>query len=108
MTSNGMTSSAKGPSFGAVVTAMGTPFTADGHIDEKGVGDLARWLVANGSDALVVTGSTGESGTLVDSDRTIFYLFNWVEAGSLIRSLSSRFKPIPYTVGGFGLPNAEY
>jgi len=69
MTSNGMTSSAKGPSFGAVVTAMGTPFTADGHIDEKGVGDLARWLVANGSDALVVTGSTGESGTLVDSER---------------------------------------
>jgi predicted GIY-YIG superfamily endonuclease len=33
--------------------------------------------------------------------RTIFYLFNWVEAGSLIRSLSSRFKPIPYTVGMF-------
>jgi hypothetical protein len=35
--------------------------------------------------------------------RTIFYLFNWVEAGFLNRTLSSRLKPIPYTVGGFGL-----
>jgi superfamily II DNA/RNA helicase len=35
--------------------------------------------------------------------RYLVYLFNWVEAGFLNRTLSSRLKPIPYTVGGFGL-----
>ncbi|WP_298341399.1 4-hydroxy-tetrahydrodipicolinate synthase [Ferrimicrobium sp.] len=62
------------PMFGAVVTAMGTPFMADGRIDEDGVVALARWLVANGSDALVVTGSTGESGTLSDAERRLLWL----------------------------------
>ena len=57
------------PRFGSVLTAIGTPFLADGSIDEQGVGRLAQWLVENGSDGLVVTGSTGESGTLVDGER---------------------------------------
>jgi 4-hydroxy-tetrahydrodipicolinate synthase len=59
--------------FGTVLTAMGTPFGADGEIDEEGTIRLARWLVANGSDGLVVTGTTGESGTLSDAERRLLW-----------------------------------
>lgn len=50
--------------FGRVLTAMITPFDADGGLDLDGAVDLAQWLVANGSDGLVVNGTTGESPTL--------------------------------------------
>ena len=50
--------------FGPVVTAMVTPFTADGALDCDGAATLARHLVANGSDGVVVAGTTGESPTL--------------------------------------------
>ena len=55
--------------FGAVVTAMATPFDADGHVDLDGAATLARHLADNGSDGLVVTGTTGEGPTLSDSER---------------------------------------
>jgi 4-hydroxy-tetrahydrodipicolinate synthase len=47
---------------------MVTPFTADGDLDLPGVAALARWLVAHGSDGLVVTGTTGEGPTLTDDE----------------------------------------
>ena len=51
--------------FGSVVTAMVTPFRDDDHaVDLDGAQQLASWLVDNGSDAIVVAGSTGESPTL--------------------------------------------
>lgn len=50
--------------FGRVVTAMITPFTADGALDLDGAARLARHLVDNGSDGIVVAGTTGESPTL--------------------------------------------
>ena len=51
--------------FGSVVTAMVTPFREDDHaVDLDGARQLASWLVDNGSDAIVVAGSTGESPTL--------------------------------------------
>ncbi|MDH4168074.1 MAG: 4-hydroxy-tetrahydrodipicolinate synthase [Acidimicrobiia bacterium] len=50
--------------FGQVLTAMVTPFAADGGLDLDGAQTLARWLVDNGNDALVVAGTTGESATL--------------------------------------------
>ncbi len=56
--------------FGAVVTAMVTPFDADGRVDIGGAGALARHLVDNGSDALLVTGTTGEGPTLDDAEKT--------------------------------------
>src|ERR1039458_4045363 len=56
--------------FGAVVTAMATPFDADGRLDIGGAVTLARYLVDNGSDGLLVTGTTGEGPTLSDSERT--------------------------------------
>jgi len=54
--------------FGSVVTAMATPFDADGRVDIDGAVALARYLVDNGSDGLVVTGTTGEGPTLSDSE----------------------------------------
>jgi 4-hydroxy-tetrahydrodipicolinate synthase len=54
--------------FGRVLTAMVTPFTADGELDLPGLAELARWLVAHGSDGLVVTGTTGEGPTLSDDE----------------------------------------
>jgi 4-hydroxy-tetrahydrodipicolinate synthase len=50
--------------FGRVITAMATPFTAEGALDVPRARALAEHLVDNGSDGLVVCGSTGESPTL--------------------------------------------
>ena len=50
--------------FGTVVTAMITPFKADGSINYDVVAKLADYLVNNGTDTLVVCGTTGESPTL--------------------------------------------
>ncbi|HEX9775023.1 MAG TPA: 4-hydroxy-tetrahydrodipicolinate synthase [Actinomycetota bacterium] len=50
--------------FGRVITAMATPFAADGSLDLTRARELAAHLVANGSDGLVVCGSTGESPVL--------------------------------------------
>ena len=50
--------------FGRVVTAMVTPFDASGAVDLPLVARLARHLVEQGSDGLVVCGTTGESPTL--------------------------------------------
>lgn len=56
--------------FGSVVTAMVTPFRDGDHaVDYDGAQELASWLVDNGSDAIVVTGSTGESPTLSSSEK---------------------------------------
>jgi 4-hydroxy-tetrahydrodipicolinate synthase len=55
--------------FGRVITAMVTPFAGDGSLDLDGAATLARWLVANGSDGLVVAGTTGESPTLTHDEQ---------------------------------------
>jgi 4-hydroxy-tetrahydrodipicolinate synthase len=49
-------------------TAMVTPFGADGRVNEDGAVALGRHLLANGSDGLVVCGTTGESPTLGDDE----------------------------------------
>ncbi|PZV17169.1 MAG: 4-hydroxy-tetrahydrodipicolinate synthase [Leptolyngbya sp.] len=54
--------------FGRVLTAMVTPFTEDGAVDYAIAEKLADYLVNNGSDALVVCGTTGESPTLTWSE----------------------------------------
>ncbi len=54
---------------GNVLTAIVTPFRDDGAIDFDAFQKLARHLVANGSDGIVVAGTTGESPTLSDSER---------------------------------------
>ncbi|MDQ3067521.1 MAG: 4-hydroxy-tetrahydrodipicolinate synthase [Actinomycetota bacterium] len=54
---------------GEVLTAIVTPFKADGSVDLDSFRALARHLVENGSDGLVVTGTTGESPTLSDEEK---------------------------------------
>ncbi len=50
--------------FGPVLTAMVTPFDDDGALDLDRAQNLARYLVANGNDGVVVAGTTGESPTI--------------------------------------------
>jgi len=54
---------------GRLLTAMVTPFKADGSVDYKAAGELARMLVADGSDGVVVSGTTGESPTLTEAEQ---------------------------------------
>jgi 4-hydroxy-tetrahydrodipicolinate synthase len=55
--------------FGDVVTAMVTPFADDLSLDLDGAVVLARHLVAHGTDALVLAGSTGEGSTIADREQ---------------------------------------
>src|SRR6266404_8445082 len=55
--------------FGRVITAMATPFDRKGALDLDGARALAEHLVANGSDGLVLAGSTGESPTLTFEEK---------------------------------------
>ena len=59
--------------FGSVLTAIVTPFRPDGSLDLQAFRTLARHLLVNGSDGLVVTGTTGESPTLSDDERFALY-----------------------------------
>jgi 4-hydroxy-tetrahydrodipicolinate synthase len=58
---------------GEVLTAIVTPFDDDGQVDLARFRELAAHLVENGSDGLVVTGTTGESPTLTDEERFEVY-----------------------------------
>ncbi|MBV8541490.1 MAG: 4-hydroxy-tetrahydrodipicolinate synthase [Pseudonocardiales bacterium] len=61
--------SASGRPFGRVLTAMVTPFAADGELDPDTAGKLAHQLVERGCDGLVVNGTTGESPTTTDAEK---------------------------------------
>jgi 4-hydroxy-tetrahydrodipicolinate synthase len=54
---------------GGVITAMATPFGEHGELDTEAARRLARHLVENGSQGLVVAGTTGESPTLSDAEK---------------------------------------
>jgi 4-hydroxy-tetrahydrodipicolinate synthase len=66
---------------GEVLTAIVTPFTRDGSVDLDSFRGLARHLVDNGSDGLVVTGTTGETPTLTDDERFELYAAALDEVG---------------------------
>ncbi len=61
------------PPFGRLLTAMVTPFRADGSVDFDQAGKLAKNLVESGTDGLVVTGTTGESPVLTPEERLGMY-----------------------------------
>ena len=61
------------PVLGEILTAIVTPFARDGSVDLTRFRALASHLVDNGSDGLVVTGTTGESPTLTDDERFVLY-----------------------------------
>jgi 4-hydroxy-tetrahydrodipicolinate synthase len=57
--------------FGRVLTAMVTPFDADGGIDPEAAAGLATRLVDRGHDGLVIFGTTGESPTVSDDEQRL-------------------------------------
>jgi 4-hydroxy-tetrahydrodipicolinate synthase len=57
------------PEIGRLLTAMITPFHADGTVDYDAARQLARQLCQDGSDGVVVAGTTGESPTLSDDEK---------------------------------------
>ena len=54
--------------FGRVVPAMVTPFNEDGALDVDASVTLAKWLVEQGSEGLVITGTTGEGPAVTDEE----------------------------------------
>lgn len=54
---------------GRILTAMVTPFTAAGAVDYDEAARIALYLLANGSDGIVVHGTTGEASTLTDEEK---------------------------------------
>lgn len=56
-------------SFGRILTAMVTPFNDDFSVNYQAAANLARHLVQNGNDGLVVAGSTGEAATLSKEEK---------------------------------------
>lgn len=61
--------------FGNVLTAMVTPFDENLEIDFEATRDLVNYLIANGSDGLVVAGTTGESPTLTNDEKIKLFKF---------------------------------
>lgn len=55
--------------WGAVMSAMVTPFDAQGRLDLDAAQRLARWLAQHGNDGLVVAATTGEASSLTDEER---------------------------------------
>lgn len=55
--------------FGPIITAMVTPFTGEGAVDYETAAKLSRYLVENGSTALVVAGTTGEGPALSNTEK---------------------------------------
>ena len=72
MSSSGFDAGAR---LGTVLTAMVTPFTADGELDSDSAARLATRLVDAGCDGLVVSGTTGESPTTVSMAEGM--IFRW-------------------------------
>ncbi|MBS4189982.1 4-hydroxy-tetrahydrodipicolinate synthase [Bacillus sp. FJAT-49705] len=61
--------------FGQVLTAMVTPFDQNGEIDFQATRNLVDYLIENGSDGLVVAGTTGESPTLTVEEKVELFKF---------------------------------
>ena len=77
--------------FGRLLTAMVTPFDAEGRVDLALAGRLARYLVEEGSDGLVVCGTTGESPTL-----------SWQEQAQLLEAVRQAVGPGVKVLAGTG------
>ncbi|WP_045523255.1 4-hydroxy-tetrahydrodipicolinate synthase [Neobacillus niacini] len=61
--------------FGQVLTAMVTPFDQHGEIDYNATRTLVNYLITNGTDGLVVAGTTGESPTLTTEEKIALFKF---------------------------------
>ncbi|MFE7135607.1 4-hydroxy-tetrahydrodipicolinate synthase [Streptomyces sp. NPDC057638] len=83
--------------FGRVLTAMITPFTADGALDLDGAQRLAAHLVDAGNDGLVVSGTTGESPTTSDAEKD-----------QLIRAILEAVGDRAHVVAGIGTNDTRH
>lgn len=70
--------------FGQVVTAMVTPFDREGEIDFPATKNLIEHLISNGTDAIVVAGTTGESPTLSTEEKIALFKFSVREVNGRI------------------------
>ena len=61
--------------FGQVLTAMVTPFDQNGDVDFNATRTLVNYLIENGTDGLVVAGTTGESPTLSTDEKVELFKF---------------------------------
>src|SRR5664279_426314 len=77
--------------FGRVLTAMVTPFTADGALDLDAAQRVASYLVDQGNDGLVISGTTGESPTTSDEEKD-----------SLLRAVVEAVGDRAHVVAGVG------
>ncbi len=68
--------------FGKILTAMVTPFDENHEVDYDAARSLARYLVNNGSDGIVVAGTTGESPTLTKEEKLKLFEVVVNEVGS--------------------------
>ena len=55
--------------FGQIITAMVTPFDDNNQINFPMVTELMNYLISNGTDAIIVAGTTGESPTLTHQEK---------------------------------------
>ena len=68
-------------SLGGILTAMVTPFGTDGLLDEDATVRLMHRLLENGSDGLVLAGTTGEGATLTDEEKARLWELGVAESG---------------------------
>jgi 4-hydroxy-tetrahydrodipicolinate synthase len=66
---------------GGILTAMVTPFDSKGDLDEDATARLIRHLLDNGSDGLVLAGSTGEGATMTDDEKVRLWEIGVAESG---------------------------
>jgi 4-hydroxy-tetrahydrodipicolinate synthase len=66
---------------GGILTAMVTPFGSDGELNEDATARLIRHLLDNGSDGLVLAGSTGEAATMTDDEKVRLWEIGVAETG---------------------------
>ncbi|HET6171418.1 MAG TPA: 4-hydroxy-tetrahydrodipicolinate synthase [Gaiellales bacterium] len=77
------------PPAGRICTAMATPFAAAGTLDLEAARSLARYLVAHGSEGLVLAGTTGEGPTLTDDEKLALFEAVLDEVGSDARVIAN-------------------
>jgi len=66
---------------GGILTAMVTPFDSEGAFDEDATVGLIHHLLENGSDGLVLAGTTGEGATLTDEEKVRLWELGVAESG---------------------------
>jgi len=85
--------------FGRVITAMATPFDREGALDLERARSLAEHLVANGSDGLVLAGSTGESPTLSFEEKRDLFAAVTDAVGARADVIGGTAKPAVASIG---------